>query len=52
MDEDRSDLDRKPSLLSPRSQSSTGPDTQGRDVYGGESLNVKAFRRQLVVASC
>jgi hypothetical protein len=52
MDGDRSDLDRKPSSLSLKSQSSTGPDTQGRDVYGGESLNVKAFRRQLDVHWC
>jgi hypothetical protein len=52
MDGDRSDLDCKPSSLSLKSQSSTGPDTQGRDVYGGESLNVKAFRRQLDVHWC
>jgi hypothetical protein len=52
IDEDRSDLDRKPSSRSLKPQSSTGPDTQGRDVNGGESLNVKAFRRQLKVASC
>lgn len=52
MDGDRSDWDRKPSPLSLEPQSSTGPDRQGRGVHGGESLNVKAFRRQSDIHGC